>query len=141
MKHRLPIESWTSCIHSSLVGLIGNLDLTLRAGYSEKVDCPERKALPGTTVEREFDLLGAVAPCAIVVPDLKASEVGRARSEEYTRLAIADCHLRSDDIGRPFDPVPPSGLYEIGRVIGPVRFAVPIPGVASEYLVVKHDEC
>ena len=111
-----------------------------RAGYSEKVDRPEGKTLPGTAVERQLDLLATVAPCAIVVFDLKASEVRRARTEDYTRLSILNRHLRGDDVGRPFDPVPSGALYEVRRIIGPVGFSISMPSVVPEYLVVKHDK-
>ena len=47
-----------------------------RAGYSEEVDRPKREAFTVTAVEREFDLLTAVAPCTTFVHYLEASEVG-----------------------------------------------------------------
>ena len=82
-----------------------------RAGYSEKVDRPEREALAGTAVEREFDLFAAVVPCAVVVFDLKTSEVGCRRTEEYNRPIIPNRRFRGNDIGRPFDPVASDSLY------------------------------
>ena len=122
------------------MGLIGNLDVMFGAGYAEKVDRPECEAILGMAVEREFDLLAAVAPCAVVVPALEASEVGCTGTEKYAGLAVLDCHLRCDDVGCPFDPVPPGRCYEVWRVIGPVRLAISVPGVFAKDLVLKHDK-
>jgi len=110
------------------------------AGHAEKVDHPERETLADTAVEREFGLLAAVAPCAVVAPALETSEVGCTGTEKYTRLAALDCHLRCDDIRCPFDPVPSSRCYKVRRVIGPVRLAAAIPRIVAKYLVVKHDK-
>ena len=115
--------------------------MMLRAGHSEKIDRPECETTSGTVIERELDLLATVAPYAIVVPALETSEVGCTRAEKHARLVALDCHLRGDDIGRPFNPVPPRDLYEVGRVIGPVRLAVPVPGVFAEELVIEYNEC
>ena len=120
--------------------MVGNLDIMFGARYSEKVDRPKCESLMSTALNREFDLLAAIAPCAVIVFDLESPEVRCARTEEYNCLVTLDGHLRSNDIGRPFDPVAPGGPYEVWRVIGPVRLSVSIPSVVSEYLVVKHNE-
>ena len=109
-----------------------------RAGYTEEVDRSKRETF--TVVERDFDLLTAITPCAIFVHHLEASEVRCTRTEKYVCPAIGDCYLRGDDIWRPFDPVPPGSLYEVGRIISPVRLAIAIPGIVAKYLVFKHNK-
>ena len=111
-----------------------------RAGYAEKVDRPEPEAIAGPSIERKLDLLIAVSPCAVVTHLLEASEVGRARTKKHVRLSALDCSLRGDDIGRPFDPVPPGRCYKVRCVISPVGFAISIPSVFAEDIVLKHDE-
>jgi len=63
------------------------------AGYTEEVNRPKPEAVADPSIEQKLDLLVAVSPYTVVARLLEASEVGRARSKKYARLATLDCHL------------------------------------------------
>ena len=112
----------------------------IRPGDTEKVDRPECETVDISFIEQKLDLLIAIAPFAGTIHSLKAFKVGRARTEKNSGLIAFDGYLRGDNVRRPFDPVPPSGDYQVGRIIRPVGFAIPKPCIVAENLIFEHDE-
>ena len=116
---------------------IDNLDTMLRSSYSEEIGRPEREVVAAFFGEREFHLLITIAPRVLAGLGLKASEVRCTRVEKHACLPSLDRYFRADDVRRPLNPIPPGSQDHIGRVVGPVRLAIPVPGVVPEDFILK----
>ena len=111
------------------------------ARHIEAVDRPKEKTMTILTVEWKLHHLVTVTPGTVVISKLKAPKVWGAGTEKHACCALLDGHLRGDDVGCPFDPVPAWDLYEVGGAIGPVPFAIAVPGVVAKNGIFEYEQC